>query len=559
MKFSLRADYVVPLAFVVFSGLCVYFVTDKSEILDEITVGSSHINISGRQRMRSQQLSFLSTTVFEEECADVVHELLDTALEEIIETDQVVSSFCVGENCEQLSSEKTALLDEFVSELSSITSTCRVFEKANRLLSVTDELVFVLESETIQQIEDLRFVVTAVELGSAFVLFGMTVLYRFLSKRQNAKSWKTRDQMIQYLFHEIRNPLNHVVNGIEFVLKSDETLNESTRSELQKCSKGGCFITTILNDVLTLASIESKNHIFNTSTTSISQLLEDTAHVTSLSSSSKNTTVLVECDPRLALYGVDVVKLSQVLMNLATNAVKYAGFGKTVVVGAKLVKPGSSADTVCFFVSDNGGGISPETQFVLFDRFKTFSRNSGSGIGLHISQLIVKKMGGQIKVTSPIADGGGTSFDFTLSLTKSISQVQRTIVRPKSIKKNVRILVGDDEMINCVILERKFSEQVFTDLNWSSDCVITLEEVLAKATSTEYDVILLDEHFGNSQKGSVYIKTLREHGVKSLVFIASANCSETDNELYVGRGAIGTIPKPTPSAEVLLQIISAVV
>lgn len=59
----------------------------------------------------------------------------------------------------------------------------------------------------------------------------------------------------------------------------------------------------------------------------------------------------------------------------------------------------------------------------------------------------------------------------------------------------------------------------------------TLEEVLTRTTSTNYDLVLLDEHFGTSQRGSMFIETLKKHGFESKIFIASANCSAADNKM----------------------------
>lgn len=223
-----------------------------------------------------------------------------------------------------------------------------------------------------------------------------------------------------------------------------------------------------------------------------------------------------------------------------------------------MVSRGHLKDRVCFYVTDNGAGISPNTQKQLFQRFKTFSRNSGSGIGLHITQVIIQKMGGAIKVISPlVGEDHGSRFEFTLALTRSKTDVHQER-KPDDLKHDVKILIADDEKINCIILERRFSSEKSVALGWTSEYVCTLEEVLQRAMDTNYDVILLDEHFGSDQIGSLFIDTLRKNGVKSKIFIASANCSASDNQMYMKRGAVGTIPKPTPKIDALLDIISRV-
>lgn len=551
-------DLLVPVSIFLSGGLCGLSVVSHVSLLSRIRMGASYINISGKQRMRSQRISFLHTINATNDCTARVRDAFNVELEDFLKHGELVPSFCTGEECRQISSEATENLDRLVDELSSTYTTCGLFDKASTFLFKMDELVDALEVETKDQVDYMEGVITAVQIGSAILVSAMTVAYSYLTKRRSKMSSDKMDRMVQYLFHEIRNPLNHVVHGIDHVLSTDQTLSDSTRTEINKCAVGGVLITSILNDVLALAALESKNHLFDASPASVQKLLVDTARVASLTSLSKRTAVETEFRGEMVTYDMDRVKLSQVLMNLATNAVKFAGYEKRVVLGATMLSRGISRDRVCFYVADNGVGITPEAQKLLFERFRTFSRNSGSGIGLHITQVIVQKMGGEITVTSPLTDGGqGTKFEFTLSLTRSIH-------RPASegasctLKRDVNVLIADDERINCIIMQRKFSNEQLIELGWTSDYVVTLEEVLARATGTKYDVILLDEHFGTEHRGSTFIQTLRKHGVESKVFIASANCSAADNKLYISRGAVGTVPKPTPSAGVLLRIINDV-
>lgn len=551
-------DLLVQMSVFLSGGFCGLILVNQVKLLSEIRMGATNINVSGRQRMYSQRISFLSAINTTSDCADRAQDSFNEDLKKIVFYGEAVSHFCAEEECKNISSEVTEGLDQLVYELTSTQMTCGVFEKASSFLSKMDELVGALEGETKDQVDGIEARIAAVQIGSALLLSVMIIVNSQLTKKRSKINSEAMDKMVQYLFHEIRNPLNHVVNGIDHVLSTDHTLSNLTRTEINKCAVGGLFITSILNDVLTLASLESKNHLFDTSPSSVQKLLLDTAHVASLTSSSKRTIVETECRGDMVAYDMDRVKLSQVLMNLATNAVKYAGYQKRVVVGATLLSRGIVKDRVCFYVADNGAGITYETQKLLFERFRTFSRNSGSGIGLHITQVIVQKMGGDITVTSPLTDGGeGTKFEFTLSLTRSISS-PASEGASDTLKRDVNVLIADDERINFVIMQRKFLNEQFVALGWTSDYVITLEEVLTRATSTSYDVILLDEHFGTSQRGSMFIKTLKEHSVESKIFIASANCSVADNKIYTARGAAGTIPKPTPSAEVLFRIINGV-
>lgn len=556
-------DAIVPVTILINWGLCAYTLFAQVNLLDQVRLGATYINISGRQRMLSQRVAFLSTIDVAFECADNVDVSFEDALNDFVTAGQIVLSFCSSEQCTNTSIEALESLYRLTESLSS--THCSVFENASFFLLNMEALVGSLEAETKNRVKIIQFVVTSVQVLSTLAVSVTIIVYSVLTKKRTKKNTEKMDRMVQYLFHEIRNPLNHVVNGIDHILSVDKNLTDFARGELEQCATGGVLITSILNDVLTLASLESKNHVLNTSPSSIEKLVMDTVRVASLTALSTDTTVETDFSDALGNYYVDLVKLTQVMMNLVTNAIKFCGKGKRVVVGASIVSRGSSKDNVCFYVTDNGPGITPEAQQFIFERFKTFSRSSGSGIGLHITQVIVRRMGGMITVISPLPEKeDGTRFEFTLSLTR-IAEDSHNNPNSNSgekeshaLKRDVKVLIADDEKCNCLILERRFLSKQSRELGWTTEMVFTLGEVLEKAKSKHFDAILLDEHFGAGQRGSLFIDTLRKNGVRSKIFMASANCSASDNKLYMRRGAEGTIPKPTPSADVLLRVISGV-
>lgn len=554
-------DCIVPATILISCGFCAISLTYQIDMLSRIDNGAHHINVSGRQRMLSQRITFLSTLDFSEECVLDASVYLEEDIQDFLVEGENIETFCEKDECKSIANDVWYSLDKLLDHLVSNYTTCGVLDNATTFLYNMENLVESLEIETSEKVEWIQNIIMGIQITTTVFVSIAIIIYSLLTKRSNKKNSDKVNKMIQYLFHEVRNPLNHVVNGIDHILSTDMELRETSRSELEQCSKGGVFITSILNDVLTLASLDSKNYKFDETPSSIRKLIYETAHIASLTGLSESTTVVTDISEDIAgRYDIDEVKLSQVMMNIVTNAVKYAGSHKNVVVGSNVISRGISKDSVCFHVSDNGPGILPETQKYLFDKFRTFSRNSGSGIGLHITQVIVRKMGGTIKVISPLLDGTqGTRFEFTLSLKRSVyDETNDTEKVPYLPKKDVNILIADDERVNCVILDRKFRSDVALELGWTSEYVTTLEEVLQKSMIKEYDIILLDEHFGNHQRGSLFIKTLRDKGVMSKIFIASANCSVADNNLYVKRGAIGTIPKPTPSSEILVRTLGEV-
>ena len=554
-----RIDVLAPstiLVSVAFCGLSLFY---EYRLLRNITISAENINISGRQRMLSQRASFLSTLqkiqdhteYIDPEYDSLLESSLDAALDALTTANGQLPSFCSGAKCEELNHRVSESLVQLTDGLDESPRT--VFTNANDFLSNMEMMVQFLEDETKESILLIRNVISTLQVVGVITVSLVTILYYILTKKRNKKETKKIERMVQYLFHEIRNPLNHVVSGIDHILSTHQGVAENTRSELNQCAVGGVMITSILNDVLTLASVESKKYQIDTRPCYLRKVISDAVQITSLTANSSETTVEMDIPDDVGVYDIDFVKLSQVMMNLITNAVKYCGHGNNVLVGVKKVYSGVFKDTVNFYVSDNGPGISPKMQRVIFDRFKTFNRNSGTGIGLHITRVIVRKMGGEIKLTSPIYENSGTRFEFTLTLTRN-KPVPAEVPKQFEYRVGVKILIADDEEINCRILKRKFANEV----TWTTDTVQTLHGVLEKATQNKYDVIFLDEHFGIEQTGSVFIKTLRENGVDSKILIASANCSAMDEKLYTKRGADGTIPKPVPSRDELILMVNSI-
>lgn len=171
-------------------------------------------------------------------------------------------------------------------------------------------------------------------------------------------------------------------------------------------------------------------------------------------------------------------------------------------------------------------------------------------------------MGGKIKIRSPDPTTGcGSVFEFYITMrrcSETECSMDKSLPSVDTIRPNLTILVADDEQINCRILERKLTSAKVRHLEWKVVQAVTLPGVLEAcvSSSSPIDVILLDEHFGNGQLGSLYISKLRDNGITSPVFIASANCSPADHAIYQSRGAYDTISKPTPCSEILVATIA---
>ncbi|AAK14440.1 EsV-1-14 [Ectocarpus siliculosus virus 1] len=538
--------------------------TERS-ILSRISERGAYINVSGLQRMYSQRISMLKAVEDTRSCLSYGDEF-DYINETFVEAHEELSTIPMSRTTRDAYFTVDDTLKDFQAQLLFPSTECSLVEAATTFLGYMNELVGLIETDLSDEVSDLSLTLTAFQcaLFCIVVLAGVCSTWR--SEREKKGYVASTDRMIQYLFHEIRNPLNHVVNGLDHVLQTGPANmpTDDITGELGRCSAAGVIITALLDDVLAMAAIDSKATI-PVYATRIPAIVNNVSDIVSLSSSQSHCNVKVETHVELSCesYMTNAVKLSQVLMNFATNAVKYAGPEKTVTIGVTTLGQKSShkksKDVLQFFVKDNGVGMTKETQKQLFSKFKTFHRDSGTGLGLFIANSIVRDMGGKIGVVSPDpATGCGTMFEFKLTMDRCSETdcVGGDLPSATSIQPNLTILVADDEQINCKILQRKLTSKAVSHLKWTILQSMTLPGVLDTCKTSHVDVILLDEHFGNGQLGSVYISTLRNNGIRCPVITASANCSPSDSAMYQSRGAFSTIGKPMPASEILVATIA---
>ncbi|CAM9216319.1 unnamed protein product, partial [Ascophyllum nodosum] len=427
-----------------------------------------------------------------------------------------------------------------------------VVQHGTRFLMAMEEYVKKLEQESEKEVESLKEImrwVTIVTTAAVCVLG----LFGWFFARDQGRLLEAEQSMIQYLFHEIRNPLNHVVNGIETVMLDTPSLTWDTTQHLRSCREGGELILTLLGDVLSIAKLESGEPL-DLRYICVAEACVAAVRISSLSAKPRGVRCRFiqgsGCD---GYYLCDRTRLSQALLNLLSNAVKYAAEGGSVILRLEIERHTSEGHQLTFSVEDDGPGVREEDKESLFLKFRTFNQDSGTGLGLHLTRIIVRRMGGNVAVTSPVPGlNHGTVFSFTV-MTK-----EGEAPRKNPWMSALRVLVVDDDNINVRILVRKFARDPFASLRWKVDTASSLPECLNKVTSGPlYNIIILDEHFsGDRVTGSECIKTLRERGVDAAVFMCSANCSPPDVVRYMRLGAVDVLPKPVPNGETLLNVIS---
>ncbi|SFV66089.1 Sensory box histidine kinase/response regulator [hydrothermal vent metagenome] len=251
---------------------------------------------------------------------------------------------------------------------------------------------------------------------------------------------ETKDEFFASISHEIRTPINAVI-GLSHIL-SEANLEDKYKDYVDKIQTSGNIILNIVNDILDFSKIEAGKLQIENIEFNINTVLENASTMVAFKAYEKKLDLTFEIDASVpALLQGDPLRLSQVLINLLTNAIKFTSEGE-IILSAKLLPQNKGEDLLEFCVSDTGIGLSPAQIANLFQSFTQASTDTarnygGTGLGLTISKQLVELMGGTIHVNSIVNEG--SQFIFTFA-TKALSNDLYTLSSPTIRDKKVIIV-----------------------------------------------------------------------------------------------------------------------
>jgi PAS domain S-box-containing protein len=235
---------------------------------------------------------------------------------------------------------------------------------------------------------------------------------------------KSKSEFLRVLSHEIRNPLNSILGAIQ-LLSTTSNLSSLQIEYIEDVNESAKLLLAIIQDVLDMSKIEAGKLTLLFQPLSILDVVETTADMYSLSAFEKNLELVTYVDPRIPaeLIG-DKTRLGQIISNLCTNSIKFTIFGY-IYITATLISETSDEATVKISCEDTGIGI-PESELPkIFKPFSQLTANNmehkGWGLGLAISDRLVKLMHGDIKVVSPTHGHQGSEFSFQFTMTKQVA------------------------------------------------------------------------------------------------------------------------------------------
>ena len=394
---------------------------------------------------------------------------------------------------------------------------------------------------------------------------GRDVTERFRAERAEAEN-RAKSGFLAVMSHEIRTPMNGVLGLATTLLETK--LDAEQREAVLTIRESGDNLQRILNDILDLSKLEAGRFEFEAIDFSPLALVEAVAAVIRASATNKGLTVRVDVDPKLppTLRG-DVARIRQVLLNLASNAVKFTKRGE-VTIAVACQSRGDLLTRLEWRVTDTGMGIAPDRVERLFTDFAqadgSISRRfGGTGLGLAICRRIIEQMGGSIGVTS--TPGEGSTFSFGLSLPwsdKAISdqRVDRAgaddlKARVAALGRPLRVLIAEDDATNRMVVSKMLQEFMV-----ETRMVYDGLQVVQAALDGDYDLVLMDVRMPEMD-GLAATRAIRSHGGRlvSLPIIAlTANAFADDIKQCREAGMSDFLAKPLRKPALVAALLRAV-
>ncbi|WP_424495016.1 ATP-binding protein [Salinimicrobium sp. GXAS 041] len=379
-----------------------------------------------------------------------------------------------------------------------------------------------------------------------------------ITAKENAEKASTaKAQFLSTITHELRTPL-YAVTGLTHLLL-EESPTENQKEHLNSLKFSGEYLLSLINNILDLNKLEANKVELLETSFNLKKRISDVLVALKNSAEDKNTKLHLDFENSIPkkLKG-DPLKISQILINLIGNSIKFTEEGHIWVRVKKVSQTGNQV-VLKFEVQDDGEGISKEKQKAIFDSFTQGSlqinrKFGGTGLGLSIVKNLLNLMDSEIHLESELGEGSIFYFEMpfeALELTPTIAagEVEK---EPEKLTNDImhhkKILVVEDNKINQMIT-RKILEKHQVNCDVADNGTTAIEKVKNNA----FDLILMDIHMPGISGIEATIAIRKFNAEIPIIALTAVTLDENLDEFYLN-GFNDIIPKPYKTEEFFLKI-----
>lgn len=347
-----------------------------------------------------------------------------------------------------------------------------------------------------------------------------------------------KKEFLSVMSHEIRTPLNAIISSVNLLEKQEDKIDDELIKILKDASEN---LLALVSDILDFSKIESGKIKLEENDFNLKELVERVVNVYSTQSKKRNNKLNLIIESLNHEYFIgDYLRMSQILNNLISNAIKFTENGN-IYVRVKCIKEENEIYSILFEVEDTGIGISEDKIDYIFEEFtqENYSitrKYGGSGLGLSITKNLILLMNSNINVQSKL--GVGSKFYFCLNLKKSnIIENSQSSITTGDISK-IKILLVEDNDINI-----KLTSKILD--NWNVKYKVAKNGLIALKTleNEKFDTILMDLQMPEMD-GFTATQKIREFDNKTPIIAVTANSMAEEREKCLSLGFNEYITKP---------------
>ncbi|MDO5971636.1 ATP-binding protein [Flavivirga aquimarina] len=424
--------------------------------------------------------------------------------------------------------------------------------------------------EITNKVKTLNIIITVVLF--LFLISLITVYKSYISKRKLTNILKDQNEQLEFarneavkssdlkskfisnVTHELRTPLYGVV-GITSLLLENNDLSESDTKLINSLKYSGDYLLNLINDILQVSKIESQKIELKNTSVNLRTLVKNIVDSFEFRLKETNNKINVLIDDALPeCVKCDNVRLSQILINLIGNSIKFTESG---YINFRLIMLNKNEEKVSirFEIEDNGCGI-PQHKFdTIFDNFSQLDENNninyqGTGLGLSITKNLVELFNSEIELESEVGSGSMFSFNISFEIDKveKNKTQSKNEVETKTLNKAYNILVVEDNKINQIV-----TQNLLKKANYEYLVVGNGLEALNAAKKNKFDLILMDINMP-IMNGREATKHIREFDVRVPIIALTASDVGSVKKGCNGDGFNDVIYKPFDNYE-FYQII----